>query len=234
MPDYSKGKIYKILNTIDDEIYVGSTIKTLSQRMAYHRCHMKRNPHFKLYEHMNKLGVENFYIELIENFPCNDVYEFRAREGHFIREIGTLNKVIAGRTGKEWAEVHKEELKEYHKQYRDEHKECIKEKQKQHYENNKELILEKCKNYYEAHKEQINKTNKQYYEANKEHIKEYKKQHYEKNKEKYMENNKHYKESNKDYINEKITCNICGCQVCRSNIVRHQRTDKCKTLSTMD
>ena len=45
MPDYSKGKIYKILNNIDNEIYVGSTIKTLSQRMACHRSNLKALSH---------------------------------------------------------------------------------------------------------------------------------------------------------------------------------------------
>ena len=79
MPDYSKGKIYKILNNIDDEIYVGSTIKTLSQRMANHRCDAKTKPHYKLYKHMFELGVDKFYIELIENYSCNDIYELRAR-----------------------------------------------------------------------------------------------------------------------------------------------------------
>ena len=34
---------------------------------------------------MRELGVENFYIELIENFPCDTVEELRAREGHYIR-----------------------------------------------------------------------------------------------------------------------------------------------------
>ena len=56
MPDYAKGKIYKILNTIDDEMYVGSTVETLGQRMAKHRSDMKRRQ-YKLYNHMNKLGV---------------------------------------------------------------------------------------------------------------------------------------------------------------------------------
>ena len=172
MPDYSKGKIYKILNTIDDEIYVGSTVETLSMRMSKHRSDMKKQPQSKIYKHMHELGVENFYIELIENFPCNDIYELRAREGHFIREIATLNKLIAGRT-----------QKEYRKQYNEEHKEHIKETVKQYYEDNKEHLLEKKKQYKEEHKE---------------------------------------------YINEKITCNICGCQVVRNNIARHQRSQKCK------
>ena len=90
MSDYSKGKIHKILNAIDDEIHVGSTIKTLSQRIAKHRSTMKTIPHYKLYKHMHELDVDNFYIELIENYPCNDIYELRARNGYYIREIGTF------------------------------------------------------------------------------------------------------------------------------------------------
>ena len=79
MPDYSKGKIYKILNSSDDEIYVGSTVETLGQRMAKHRSYMTKHPHLKSYKHVHDLGVNNFYIELIENFPCKDIYELRAR-----------------------------------------------------------------------------------------------------------------------------------------------------------
>ena len=92
MPDYHKGKIYKILNTIDNEIYVGSTCELLSQRMARHRCSMNKQPHLKLYKHMNQLGVEHFYIELIEDCPCDRNEELVKREGEIIRSIGTLNK----------------------------------------------------------------------------------------------------------------------------------------------
>ena len=106
MPDYQNGKIYKILNNVDDEIYVGSTIETLGQRMSKHRYSMKKRPHYKLYKHMHELDVEHFYIELIENYPCNDVYELRAREGYYIREIGTLNKNVAGRTHRESVDIH--------------------------------------------------------------------------------------------------------------------------------
>ena len=62
---YSKGKLYKIINTIDDEIYIGSTTETLGQRMANHRGSRKLKPQYKLYKHMHELGVSNFYIELI-------------------------------------------------------------------------------------------------------------------------------------------------------------------------
>jgi len=205
MPDYSKGKIYKILNNVDNEIYVGSTTETLGQRMARHRQDMKHRPHYKLYKHMYELNVENFYIELIENFPCNDVYELRAREGHFIREIGTMNKNIAGRTYNKWREENKEHIKSHSKQY---------------YEDNKH---DKIKQYREDNKELIKTHRKQYYENNKDYLKEYDKQYHEKNKEHIQHR-----------TNKKITCNVCGCQVSRGNIARHQKTEKCKSYVKPD
>ena len=157
MPDYSKGKIYKILNSIDDEIYVGSTIETLGQRMAHHRYSLKKRPHYKLYKHMHELDVENFYIELIENYPCNDGYELRAREGYYIREIGTLNKNVAGRPPQE-----------YQKQYWDTHKEKYNEEKRKSRLDNKDEINEQRRIRYPENKE----TYKAYYNKNKERIKQ--------------------------------------------------------------
>ena len=53
---------------------------------------------------MRTTGKDNFYIELVENYPCNTKEELMAREGHYIRERATLNHMIAGRTEKEWRE----------------------------------------------------------------------------------------------------------------------------------
>ena len=41
-------------------------------------------------------------MELIEDHPCENIEQLRAREGHFIRQFGTLNAKIAGRTKKEY------------------------------------------------------------------------------------------------------------------------------------
>ena len=46
----------------------------------------------------------------------------------FIREFGTLNKLVAGRTDKKYYEENKEKIKEYNKEYREENKEKINEK----------------------------------------------------------------------------------------------------------
>ena len=105
MPDYKNSKIYKILNSMDDEVYVGSTTASLSRRMGKHRSDFHNTEYkqtYKIYKHMHKIGVDNFYIELIETYPCDSKEELGAREGQLIRQVGTLNKIISGRTEKEY------------------------------------------------------------------------------------------------------------------------------------
>ena len=88
--------------------------------------------HRLLYNKMNELGTDDFYIELYEHYNCNSKEELNRREGELIREIGNLNHAIAGRTKNEYVKEEKEKIKEHDKQY---------------YDANKELILEEKKNY---------------------------------------------------------------------------------------
>ena len=64
---YSNGRIYCIRNSINDDIYVGSSCQPLSKRMEKHRYDVRNDKknNCSLYKKMNELGVENFYIELI-------------------------------------------------------------------------------------------------------------------------------------------------------------------------
>ena len=123
--DFKKGKIYCIRNTIDDDIYVGSTTQPLSKRMAWHRQSMnsKSKNHYKLYTKMRELGVTNFYIELIEDCPCDNLEQLRMREGHFMREISTLNHHVPGRSYAQWLLDNKEVLQERQKAYEKANKE---------------------------------------------------------------------------------------------------------------
>ena len=79
---YQNSKIYSIKNTLNDEIYIGSTTVSLSQRMTKHRASLKCEKRGKclLYQRMKELGVDNFYITLVEKYPCNDIEELRAKE----------------------------------------------------------------------------------------------------------------------------------------------------------
>ena len=81
MPNYNNGKVYKIVNNIDNMIYIGSTTTRLCQRMNVHRCHMRNNNNnATLYKHMRELGLENFTIVLIEDYSCNSKDQLLRRE----------------------------------------------------------------------------------------------------------------------------------------------------------
>ena len=152
--DYTNGRIYKILNYIDDTCYVGATIKPLSKRMAAHwvDANNPKNQHRPLYTKMKEYGIENFYIELLEAYPCENVEELRKREGHYIREFGTLNKRIEGRTQHEY----------YREYYQDNHETELTRK-KEYRKHNHEKELARYKEYYEGHRERISERKKATY-----------------------------------------------------------------------
>jgi hypothetical protein len=102
MPDYSKTKIYMIVPTCtytEGEIYIGSTCLPLSARMAGHRKKCNKCSSKYLF---NKYGIDNCKIELIENFPCNNIEESNKKEAEHIRARKCINKQIPGRTITEW------------------------------------------------------------------------------------------------------------------------------------
>ena len=72
--NYQNGKIYCIRDHIDGQIYVGSTCQSLSKRMAYHRQDAKKanRQNTLIYPLMLNYGLEQFYIELVEEYPCEN------------------------------------------------------------------------------------------------------------------------------------------------------------------
>ena len=134
---YDKARIYIIRNTVDDDTYVGSTVARLSKRMSKHREDMRQDKrHSRLYDKMRELGSDNFYIELLEECPVENIEQLRTTEGEYIRQLGTLNMSIAGRTRKEWVDENIEERREYLSNYYKNNPE----KFKQYRENNKQKI----------------------------------------------------------------------------------------------
>ena len=166
---YKNGKIYTIRNINDNNlIYVGSTIQPLYKRWHDHknRCFNESNKEYNkvLYKKIREINnLDNWYIELYENYPTESKELLLKREGEIIREIGILNKEIAGRTTQERYNDNKEKIKEYNKIRYDNNKEEINEKNNEWYKNNKEKHKECNKNYKENHKEKIKEYTKQYY-----------------------------------------------------------------------
>ena len=113
MSNYQDGKIYKVVNKLNSEIYVGSTTLDLEKRMIKHKCDAKQRPHLsKFYTYMSELGIDDFDIELIEKCPCENKEELRKREGEIIQEMATLNQRIAGRTTAEYQKEYRKTKKE--------------------------------------------------------------------------------------------------------------------------
>ncbi len=148
MPDYSNGKIYKLVSDNTDMIYIGSTTIKLNKRLSEHKSQFKNNNNFVYSKKLFKLG-ENVSIELIKLFPCNCRKELEKEEGKYILEYKNIcvNKYIAGRTIKEY-------MKKYNKKQWEDNKEKIKEKRKEKY---------KCicgSEFIKIHKSRHNKTKK--------------------------------------------------------------------------
>ena len=85
-------KIYKIVNTINDDIYVGSTKNELRKRFYEHKqTYKKRNN--GLYDMMNEYPIESFRIVLIEEVECANKEDQIKHEQRFIDELKPkLNK----------------------------------------------------------------------------------------------------------------------------------------------
>lgn len=90
--NYQLGKIYKIVNTVNNTIYIGSTAqKTLAVRMSCHRSR-SNDKSTSLYTAMRSIGADHFRIILHHLFPCNNKDELVAEE------YKTLDEIIASGT----------------------------------------------------------------------------------------------------------------------------------------
>jgi len=96
---------------------------------------------------------------------------------------------------------------------------------------NKTIPTRSKKEYENYNKEKIQDYYKKYRESHKKKMKEYLKQYYIDNKKKLAEQNKENYEANKEIINEKkkekVICDHCGCEITKTHLKRHQKSNKC-------
>lgn len=99
MSNYQNGQIYSIRSHIrPDLVYVGATCRRLSERFGKHKVSSNRTTSKQI------IDLDDAYIELIENHACDSKEKLNKREGEFIRSMDCVNKVVAGRTVKEYRE----------------------------------------------------------------------------------------------------------------------------------
>lgn len=151
--DYKNGKIYKLINSVDDKIYIGSTAKTLAARYSEHKYCASKFKNRMVYSHLNSIEWDNVKCILIENYPCKSSFELRKQERYHYRNTlkeNLLNMDVPFQTKEDLKNNYdkhnnKPERKEYMKKYAIEHQEEIKRSKNKSYIKNQEKYLEDSK-----------------------------------------------------------------------------------------
>ena len=149
--------IYKILSPCLQECYIGSTIRKVEWRWTQHR-HKNNATNSKIL--FEKYGIDNCKFMIVEK--CSIEERFIKEQWWLDNSIGIVNEnnVIPSIENtkiltKEWKELNKEKMKQYHKIYREKNKEKLKQYQKEWGQTNKEKIKQTKKLYREAKKSLI-------------------------------------------------------------------------------
>lgn len=137
--DYSKGKIYSIRSRTSDLVYIGSTVQPLHKRLSVHvrnkRSYDAGKRRFTSSFEIIEQG--NYYIELVEEYPCENKEQLLKREGEIQRETECVNMRVEARTKKEYYQDNKKFFLEKAKEYREENREKLRVKSKEYREKNK-------------------------------------------------------------------------------------------------
>jgi hypothetical protein len=139
MNRYTKGKIYRLLCEESNLCYIGSTYKDLAVRLCKHKDRYKRwlkndKDPLKYLSFFDLFILGEVWIDLIEDYPCEDRNALCRREGSWIKKH--LDKCV-----NKYAE----------------NQSIIRAKAKKRYEENKKEILTKNKAYAVKNKEKIRK-----------------------------------------------------------------------------
>ena len=253
MPDYAKTKIYYL--DVQGDRYYGHTTQTLSERKSKHNSIFKVNTQQKVYKAVHDAGLDMKHVPIVfvENFPCNDVNEAKARERYFIDKAGVLNSDLPLRTLKEWREANKDLIKVKRKQkyllngekirlrsriYRQLNKHIINSKQREQYrENGKQKQheyrsnnIDKVRELKRGSYQRCKQTYRDYEINNKEAIKFRKQNWYRENKDKlqhkldqHPELKAHKKQQIQNWNKKRIVCDVCGIEMSQGWLNRHKK-----------
>lgn len=121
MSDYRNSKIYKIICNTTGLVYIGSTTRSLKDRLNEH---INDNCSSKVI-----IDNNNYEIHLIVNYPCNSKQELEEIEGSYQKTLDCVNKRIEGSNKQS-----KEEKQKRQKKYYEENREKIRIHKKQFYD----------------------------------------------------------------------------------------------------
>lgn len=90
--NYSKAKIYIIRNKVNNKVYVGATSIDLQKCLAkqYEISRQICRFNFPLSRAFSQIGFDNFFIELIEDYPCVCQAHLNDRKDYYIKEFDSV------------------------------------------------------------------------------------------------------------------------------------------------
>lgn len=88
------GRIYRIINDIDNEAYIGSTTQRLSVRMGAHRRNARNGSKRPMYVHMRKIGIQHFKIFLLQHIDNCTKEELKALEHQYFTQVIAVKKAL--------------------------------------------------------------------------------------------------------------------------------------------
>jgi hypothetical protein len=156
MPDYSKGKIYKIVSNQTKKIYIGSTVQHyLCDRLTSHKYGYKKwkktnKNNFSCSSYLI-IKYNDAKIILIEEYPCETKDQLKAREQFFIDTTkNCCNKYRANTTP--------EDRQKYLKEYRRINREQLNKENRDNNKIKKHCIycdIKYCPTYHSKHQKTI-------------------------------------------------------------------------------
>ena len=156
------GRIYKLIDNTNGNIYIGSTIQKLNIRLNEHKTEYKKflNGEHNWVTSFDIIKNNNYKFEIIKYVIFEDRKELHKRERYYIENNICVNKFIPTRTHKEYIIDNKEIRNEYIKQYCNDNKEYIRKRGIKYRDDNKEHIKQHAKKYRIDNKDQIEERRK--------------------------------------------------------------------------
>ena len=92
MSDTRTGRIYKIVCSKSNDVYVGSTFNALRKRMTNHKSFFCKKKGIAIYESFELHGWESLKIILISEYQVVDRHHLETYEQLWINKLKAVNK----------------------------------------------------------------------------------------------------------------------------------------------